>query len=268
MKKPLLAVAVSTGSLLFLFLGIDQANSRNGSSNAQNTMEAAHLSVTTNEEKIPQSSIKIGNRSVHSKKPVSIHRESGFWSDKKGVDFHQAEQYEIAAKVIGNYFRFGFIESHELEKLRANLYEVAGPATVTTVKELNEISASAEMSRNVAKKAVGKIDFLTYLADSGFELAREGIKHLATRKIEWLSDGKLKDPIQANVTFECFDIFSKHQPEDALSHLQKVDRGYAQGYVLRYMYGRRLAGKSDQEILTELEQKFGPELKNLKSKTI
>jgi hypothetical protein len=84
---------------------------------------------------------------------------------------------------------------------------------------------------------------------------------MAKRPISWNDAGQLLNPVEANITFEMFDLFAKQRPTEAVAHISTIEKKHRQAYFTHYAYGRKLAGRTMEEIDIELRAVFGsPEL--------
>jgi hypothetical protein len=179
--------------------------------------------------------------------------------DQPRLSDTERERLDFVQTRISQYLRWGRIEAEDDAALRAALIDLGDRLIADVARSLDAASSKEIDAEGEARDVVGKLDLLAYLAASRAPLAREAVTRLATRQVEWSDDGKLRDPAAAAVTFEAFDTLARLEPDVAAAHAARQPAAQRRGYVVHYVYGRRLAGRPDGEIAQDISLRFGPE---------
>ena len=153
------------------------------------------------------------------------------------------------------------MDEDAVPKFRTILFKIGERAVAELARDLSQVKKDDIKDKEDAEEVVYKLDQIAYFARSNNPIAHASIKELALRPVSWNPNGELINPIEANISFEMFDIYSQYQPAAAMAFIGTIDKKYRPAYFTRYAYGRKLAGKTLEEIDQELKNVFGsPEL--------
>jgi hypothetical protein len=191
--------------------------------------------------------------------PLSPAAATRLYPDQARLSDSERERLDFVQTRISQYLRWGRIDPEDEAPLRAVLIELGDRLIADVARSLGAASSTDIDTEGEARDVIAKIDLLAYLAASHAPLARETVMRLATRPVEWGEDGKLRDPAAAAVTFEAFDTLARLEPDVAAAHAARQPEEHRRGYVVHYVYGRRLAGRPDGDIAQDISLRFGPQ---------
>ncbi len=184
-------------------------------------------------------------------KPVSP------WDFHEPLTADEKKEFEAAEAQVRKFLTWGKMDPEAVPAFRQTLFKMGDRAIADLARGLSQITKDEITSKTDAEAVVHRIDALGYFANSENPLAADSVAHLAKRPITWNENGKLANPVEANITFEMFDIFARFRPSDAAEFISTIDKKHRSGYFTRYAYGRKLAGKTMDEIDQELRAVFG-----------
>lgn len=183
------------------------------------------------------------------------------WDSYKPLSEAEAEEFAAVETQIRKYLTWGHMDPEEVAVFRQTLFKLGDRAIADLARDLAQLTQRDIPDKAAAEEFIHKIDALGYFADSTNSLAFDAIKALATRPVTWDQSGELVNPLEANITFEMFDLFARFRPEQAAQFIMGIEKQHRVAYFTHYAYGRKLAGKTLEDIDQELKKVFGsPEL--------
>jgi hypothetical protein len=200
---------------------------------------------------IPNSSPNIAIGAVQYRKMVNP------WDPHQPLSAAENEEFEMVRIQVQKYLAWGKMDPEAIPVFRQTLFKLGDRAVAQLARELSQLSKESIKDKRDAETVVQKLDELAYFAASSHPLAGDSIAALAKRPVSWNDHGELQNPVEANITFEMFDIFAKLRPMEASNFIVSIDKKHRAAYFTRYAYGRKLAGKNLDDIDTELKLVFG-----------
>ncbi len=183
------------------------------------------------------------------------------WDYYQPLSADEKMEFEAAEAQVEKFLTWGRMDPEAVPAFRQTLFKMGDRAIADLARGLSEITEEDIANKADAESIIHKVDALAYFANSNNPLAADSVEFMAKRPIVWNGSNEIQNPVEANITFEMFDIFSCYRPEKAAQFITTVDKKYRQGYFTHYAYGRKLAGKTMDEIDNELRTVFGsPEL--------
>jgi hypothetical protein len=150
-------------------------------------------------------------------------------------------QYKIVTNQIVRFYDWGRMETTQVDQFRQMVWEFGDRGIATLADELNN------------QDAISSIDTLRYFAEANNENAKIAIEHLASRKVEIDSEGKVTHSVHAGITLESMQLLAKFSPEKAAKIVQSQPASLKKLYIFNYGIGRQLAGLSSDKIQTEVD---------------
>lgn len=188
-------------------------------------------------------------------KPVSP------WDYHQPLTKSEKEEFKKAEAQVQKFLTWGKMDPEAVPAFRQTLFKMGDRAIADLARGLSQITKDDIHDKASAEAIVHKIDALGYFANSQNPLAADSAAYLAKRPITWNENGELLNPVEANITFEMFDLFARYRPGEAAQFIKTIDKKHRAGYFTHYAYGRKLAGRTMEEIDQELRNVFGsPEL--------
>lgn len=169
--------------------------------------------------------------------------------------------FRPAEAQIRQFLMWGASDAGSIDEFRKILFLLGDKAVADIGRSLFYVNETVVQNKRDSDNLIEKIDMLGYFCISNFPLAHSVLESLATRDVTWNSQNNLENPLQAAITFEAFDLYAKYHPDRALELITKVRKQWRTAYFTHYAYGRRLVGKTMNDIDQELRNVFGsPEL--------
>lgn len=179
------------------------------------------------------------------------------WDYHAPLSVEEKREFELVEAQIHKFLTWGKMDPNSVTTFRQILFKIGDRAIADIARELSNVTKEEIRDKNDAEGIVHKIDALAYFANSQNPLGADSVASLAKRPITWNDAGELINPVEANITFEMFDIFARVRPDEALQFIKNIDKKQRTAYFTHYAYGRKLAGKTMEEIDLELREVFG-----------
>ncbi|MDQ3232215.1 MAG: hypothetical protein M3Q07_10375 [Pseudobdellovibrionaceae bacterium] len=183
------------------------------------------------------------------------------WDYHQPLTADEKKEFERVETQVQKFLTWGEMDPEDVPEFRQTLFKMGDRAIADLARGLSQLTSDDIKDKATAQEIVRQIDQLAYFARTENPLAHDSIKALALRPVSWTPEGQLVNAVEANITLEAFDIYSQYHPIQALGHIQTIDKKYRPAFFTRYAYGRKLAGRTMEDIDLELKNVFGsPEL--------
>lgn len=195
---------------------------------------------------------------------TSVHDQSGAgqsplsWRDLPPLSEQEKRDFAEVEAQVSRFKSWGKIDPSKVDEFRRGLWLLGDRGVADATKRLLAVRRDEVTNHDEAERVIEELDTIGYLADLKRPVALSALENLAGRKIERDDSGAAKDGLAATVTLEAYDLLAKAAPERAFAVVQRLETSQWEPFVLHYIYGRRLAGLSEDQIKAEVLSTFGP----------
>lgn len=178
------------------------------------------------------------------------------WAPYAPLDEDERAAFRLVLEQIEKYQEWGAMDAALIPQFRQLLFQFGSRALADLGRRLAAIDAAAIETHADAAAIIDDLDTLAYFTRASFPLAHEIVRSFATRPIAWDQSGQLLDPLAALVTLEAFDLYARDNPTAARGYIKSIAPAHRAAYFTHFAYGRRLAGRTMQDIDRELRFAF------------
>lgn len=182
------------------------------------------------------------------------------WKALRPLTTEEEESFALVTRQVARYFAWGEMDETARGEFQAVAYQLGKRGVAQLTRDLDALTTGQLSNRDDANDRISDIDTLRYFAAAGWEVALQGVRHLAMRPIARDDEGRLQDRTQAAVTWEAFAILSQVEPLAATSFVKSLSPREQAAYMHHFAMGRQLGGVKMGDVEAEVAREFGDEM--------
>jgi hypothetical protein len=265
--KTILVMSVSAGIAFFLKPKLEAESTETGEAkiekistvNLRGASSFSNLKDESAENSVNRDRNFKAVQSEENESELESANYSSLFPEIKLLTNEERIQYKIVTNQIVRFYDWGRMETTQVDQFRQMVWEFGDRGIATLADELNNFGdegssrTKTQVSSQKNQDAISSIDTLRYFAEANNENAKIAIEHLASRKVEIDSEGKVTHSVHAGITLESMQLLAKFSPEKAAKIVQSQPASLKKLYIFNYGIGRQLAGLSSDKIQTEVD---------------